>query len=258
MDRHRPARPRATVRPPRHLLTAAQARSPPHPIAPLFFTLRFSPRPKTVRITQITPALPGVSHHRERRRPRARGWCIHCRPIATPPHLIARRFAQHPLTASTPSITRSPTGGKLVHTERACRNLEGHDTPNHRVQVRQYPDVRSRDISRQSAPMPVRPWECTPHRKRLTRRSPGMRPRLTACECLTSRRRGRSGRPAPVRAGRGPVTARRCHYHFQPSVDRKAPARGRFRVAILPPGKYPAAGVLWCQGTRQRVLGPVD
>lgn len=165
---------------------------------------------------------------------------------------------QSPLTESTPSVTRSPTGGKLACTERACRNLEGHDTPNHRVQVRQYPDVRSRDISRQSAPMPVRPWECTPHRKRLTRRSPGMRPRLTACECLTSRHRRRSGRPAPDRAGRGPVHARPCQYHSQPSVDRKAPARGRFRVAILPPGKYPAAGVLWCQGTRQRVLGPVD
>lgn len=68
MDRHRPARPRATVRPPRHLLTAAQARSPPHPIAPVFFTLRFSLRPKTVRITQIPPAIPGVSHHREPRR----------------------------------------------------------------------------------------------------------------------------------------------------------------------------------------------
>ena len=130
------------------------------------------------------------------------------------------------------------------------------------AQARTYPcgshPGHSRDISRQSAPMPTRPWECTPHRKCLTRRSPRMRPRLTAYQCLTSRRRGRSDRPAPNGAGRGPVTASPCHYHFQPSVDRKAPARGRFRVAILPPGKYPAAGVLWCQGTRQRVLGPVD
>jgi len=46
MDRHRPARPRATVRPPRHLLTAAQARSPPHPIAPLFFYASLQPTTK--------------------------------------------------------------------------------------------------------------------------------------------------------------------------------------------------------------------
>ena len=141
MDRHRPARPRATVRPPRHLLTAAQARSPPHPIAPLFFTLRFSLRPKTVRITQIPPALPGVSHRREPRRApypveteatcTGLGYSLpdHCHP--TPPNCKTLRSApphgvnpvDHTITDGTQTRTRRayiPNSGGPRYAEPPC------------------------------------------------------------------------------------------------------------------------------------------
>ncbi len=159
MDRHRPARPRATVRPPRHLLTAAQARSPPPPIAPVLFTLRFSPRPKTVRITQIPPAIrfPTVVNHgglppHVTTEATCRGLEYslpdHCHP--TPPNCKTLRSA--PPHGVNP-VDHTITDGRQTRTHRACMPNSGG--PRYAEPPCSSPAIPGRSACRRTSRLPT-------------------------------------------------------------------------------------------------------